>query len=167
MRRIGVAIATGRGMAAALVESERHLTQVYGRYQRKDFDEEPPRPDRRNIRDANNYDRGDSRFPFLRDFDIFAGHDWAAGHGAFFAGNNQESSSEAMQSWAGLFLLGGGYITIASGLFAYLYYAVGVVIAMASIGFAHGLTIAVMVAALGATVLLLLLGAVEGRGGRR
>ncbi len=48
------------------------------------------------IRDANNYDRGDSRFPFLRDFDIFAGHDWAAGHGAFFAGNNQESSSEGM-----------------------------------------------------------------------
>jgi hypothetical protein len=48
------------------------------------------------IRDANNYDRGDSRFPFLRDFDIYAGHDWAAGHGAFFAGNNQESSSEGM-----------------------------------------------------------------------
>jgi endoglucanase Acf2 len=46
------------------------------------------------IRDANNYDRGDTRFPFLRDFDIFAGHDWASGHGAFFAGNNQESSSE-------------------------------------------------------------------------
>jgi endoglucanase Acf2 len=48
------------------------------------------------IRDANNYDRGESRFPFLRDFDIFAGHDWASGHGAFFAGNNQESSSEGM-----------------------------------------------------------------------
>ncbi|GAA4024216.1 hypothetical protein GCM10022247_55900 [Allokutzneria multivorans] len=48
------------------------------------------------IRDANNYDRNDTRFPFLRDFDIFAGHDWAAGHGAFFAGNNQESSSEGM-----------------------------------------------------------------------
>jgi endoglucanase Acf2 len=48
------------------------------------------------IRDANNYDRADSRFPFLRDFDVYAGHDWAAGHGAFFAGNNQESSSEGM-----------------------------------------------------------------------
>ncbi|GIJ70534.1 glycosyl hydrolase [Virgisporangium ochraceum] len=48
------------------------------------------------IRDANNYDRGDNRFPYLRDFDIYAGHDWAAGHGAFFAGNNQESSSEGM-----------------------------------------------------------------------
>ncbi|TKV62173.1 hypothetical protein FDO65_05530 [Nakamurella flava] len=48
------------------------------------------------IRDANNYDRGDTRFPYLRDFDIYAGHDWASGHGAFAAGNNQESSSEGM-----------------------------------------------------------------------
>ena len=29
------------------------------------------------IRDANNYDRNDTRFPYLRDFDIYAGHDWA------------------------------------------------------------------------------------------
>ncbi|GAA1822079.1 hypothetical protein GCM10009682_47920 [Luedemannella flava] len=48
------------------------------------------------IRDANNYDRSDTRFPYLRDFDIYAGHDWASGHGAFGAGNNQESSSEGM-----------------------------------------------------------------------
>ncbi|MFI7046957.1 glycosyl hydrolase [Streptosporangium sandarakinum] len=48
------------------------------------------------IRDADNYDRGDERFPYLRDFDIYAGHDWASGHGAFAAGNNQESSSEGM-----------------------------------------------------------------------
>ncbi|WBB95305.1 glycosyl hydrolase [Solwaraspora sp. WMMA2080] len=48
------------------------------------------------IRDANSWDRNDPMFPFLRDFDIYAGHDWAAGHGAFFAGNNQESSSEGM-----------------------------------------------------------------------
>jgi endoglucanase Acf2 len=48
------------------------------------------------IRDANNYDRGDSRFPYLRDFDIYAGHDWASGHGSFGSGNNQESSSEGM-----------------------------------------------------------------------
>ncbi|MGO1052273.1 glycosyl hydrolase [Crossiella sp. CA198] len=48
------------------------------------------------IRDANGFNRNDTMFPFLRDFDIYAGHDWAAGHGAFFAGNNQESSSEGM-----------------------------------------------------------------------
>ena len=46
------------------------------------------------IRDANNYDRAETKFPYLRDFDIYAGHDWASGHGAFGAGNNQESSSE-------------------------------------------------------------------------
>ncbi|WP_427165697.1 glycosyl hydrolase [Streptomyces sp. C1-1] len=48
------------------------------------------------IRDADNYDRADKRFPYLRDFDIYAGHDWASGHGSFAAGNNQESSSEGM-----------------------------------------------------------------------
>ncbi|MFC7648522.1 glycosyl hydrolase [Streptosporangium lutulentum] len=48
------------------------------------------------IRDANNYDRADTRFPYLRDFDIYASHDWASGHGAFGSGNNQESSSEGM-----------------------------------------------------------------------
>ena len=48
------------------------------------------------IRDANGIDRADSMFPFLRDFDVYAGHDWAAGHAAFGAGNNQESSSEGM-----------------------------------------------------------------------
>ncbi|GAB3932438.1 hypothetical protein GCM10027614_01630 [Micromonospora vulcania] len=48
------------------------------------------------IRDADNYDRTDTRFPYLRDFDIYAGHDWASGHGSFGSGNNQESSSEGM-----------------------------------------------------------------------
>ena len=48
------------------------------------------------VRDANNYDRSDTRFPYLRDFDIYAGHDWASGHAGFAAGNNQESSSEGM-----------------------------------------------------------------------
>jgi hypothetical protein len=48
------------------------------------------------IRDANNPDRADTMFPFLRDFDIYAGHDWASGHASFGAGNNQESSSEGM-----------------------------------------------------------------------
>ena len=48
------------------------------------------------IRDANGWDREDEMFPFLRSFDVYAGHSWAAGHGAFAEGNNQESSSEAM-----------------------------------------------------------------------
>ncbi|MET1004376.1 MAG: glycosyl hydrolase [Propionibacteriaceae bacterium] len=48
------------------------------------------------IKDANNYDRTDTMFPYFRDFDIYAGHDWASGHGSFASGNNQESSSEGM-----------------------------------------------------------------------
>ncbi len=52
-----------------------------------------------------NWDRQDSRFPFFRTFDLWAGHSWAGGLGSP-GGNNQESTSEAMQSWIGLYLLG-------------------------------------------------------------
>ena len=52
-----------------------------------------------------NWDRTDTNFPFLRTFDIWEGHSWAGGYSGG-TGDNQESSSEAMQSWAGLFLLG-------------------------------------------------------------
>jgi len=52
-----------------------------------------------------NWDRADKRFPFLRTFDIWAGHSWAGGTSSQ-GGNNQESSSEAVQSWAGLIYLG-------------------------------------------------------------
>ena len=48
------------------------------------------------IKDGNNWDRTDTRFPFLRSHDAYAGHSWAAGHGDFGDGNNQESSSESM-----------------------------------------------------------------------
>ncbi|PPK98317.1 endoglucanase Acf2 [Kineococcus xinjiangensis] len=58
------------------------------------------------VRDANNYDRADARFPFLRDFDIYAGHDWASGHAGFGSGNNQESSSEGQNFAAGLIQFG-------------------------------------------------------------
>ncbi len=52
-----------------------------------------------------NWDRSDTRFPFLRTFDIWEGHSWASGMSTL-NGDNQESSSEAIHSWAGLFLLG-------------------------------------------------------------
>ncbi len=48
------------------------------------------------IADGNNWDRSDTRFPFLRSFDAYAGHSWEAGHGDFGDGNNEESSSESM-----------------------------------------------------------------------
>jgi endoglucanase Acf2 len=58
------------------------------------------------IRDIASADRGDPLFPFLRNFDPFAGHSWASGHAKFGDGNNNESSSEAMNAWYGLILWG-------------------------------------------------------------
>ena len=52
-----------------------------------------------------NWDRTDLEFPYLRTFDIWNGHSYAGGVSSP-GGNNQESTSEAMQSWSGLFLLG-------------------------------------------------------------
>lgn len=52
-----------------------------------------------------NWDRADRRFPLLRTFDPWAGHSHAGGSSSA-DGNNQESSSESMQSWTGLVLLG-------------------------------------------------------------
>ena len=40
--------------------------------------------------------------PALRSFDPYAGHSWAAGRSDFADGNNQESSSEAVNAWNGL-----------------------------------------------------------------
>lgn len=58
------------------------------------------------IRDSNNWDREDTMFPFLRSHDAYAGHSWAAGHGAFGDGNNQESSSESMNFASAVMLWG-------------------------------------------------------------
>ena len=58
------------------------------------------------IRNANGWDRDDPLFPFLRAFDAYAGHSWAAGHGDFAEGNNQESSSESMHFASAVVLWG-------------------------------------------------------------
>lgn len=58
------------------------------------------------IKDANNWDRTDKDYPFLRTFDTYAGHSWASGHGDFAEGNNQESSSESMNFASAAFLWG-------------------------------------------------------------
>lgn len=47
----------------------------------------------------------DNNAPFLRTFDIWEGHSWAGGVGDAWNGNGQESSSEAMQGWGGMFTL--------------------------------------------------------------
>jgi endoglucanase Acf2 len=58
------------------------------------------------IRDIASPDRNDPMFPFLRCFDPYAGHSWASGSARFGDGNNQESSSEAMNAWYGLLVWG-------------------------------------------------------------
>ncbi|MFF7765250.1 glycosyl hydrolase [Streptomyces massasporeus] len=58
------------------------------------------------VEDAANPARDDTAYPFLRGFDVYAGHSWAAGHEAFAAGNNQESSSESINLSAGLIMWG-------------------------------------------------------------
>ncbi|HLP40008.1 MAG TPA: glycosyl hydrolase, partial [Fibrobacteria bacterium] len=58
------------------------------------------------IKDAANWDDSDARFPRLRNFDPYAGHSWAHGSEYYGRGNNQESSSEAMNFHTALFLWG-------------------------------------------------------------
>ncbi len=58
------------------------------------------------IKDSNNWDEADTRFPTLRNHDSYAGHSWAAGHADFESGNNQESSSESMNFSTGVILWG-------------------------------------------------------------
>ena len=43
-------------------------------------------------------------FPARRPFDAYASHSWASGTSPFADGNNQESSAEAVNAWAGLAL---------------------------------------------------------------
>ncbi|MBU5445214.1 glycosyl hydrolase [Paenibacillus sp. MSJ-34] len=58
------------------------------------------------IRDMANWNRSDTMFPYMRNFDPYAGHSWASGHAKFGDGNNNESSSEGMNAWAGMILWG-------------------------------------------------------------
>lgn len=58
------------------------------------------------IADIATAERGRADFPFLRNYDPYEGHSWASGDADFVDGNNQESSSEAVNAWAGLILWG-------------------------------------------------------------
>ncbi len=58
------------------------------------------------IKDAANWESTETRFPRLRNYDPYAGHGWASGHGGFGAGNNQESSSESINFSTSLVLWG-------------------------------------------------------------
>jgi len=60
------------------------------------------------IADIATAERGRADFPFLRNWDAYEAHTWANGIGAGVGefGNNNESSSEAINAWAGLILWG-------------------------------------------------------------
>ena len=58
------------------------------------------------VKDIATAERGRADFPFLRNFDPYEGHSWASGIGLGAEGNNQESSSEALNAWTGLILWG-------------------------------------------------------------
>jgi endoglucanase Acf2 len=66
--------------------------------------------------------RDSTRFPRLRTFECWAGHSYAGGMSSEYDGNNQESSSEAVGSWAGMFFLGaalGDQEMLATGAMGY------------------------------------------------
>ena len=59
------------------------------------------------IKDVANWDVvADNRFPRLRNFDPYAGHSWANGHGSGWMGNDQESTSESINFSTALILWG-------------------------------------------------------------
>jgi endoglucanase Acf2 len=58
------------------------------------------------VADIATTERGRPDFPFLRNYDAYESHSWASGIGLGPWGNNQESSSEAINAWAGLILWG-------------------------------------------------------------
>lgn len=55
------------------------------------------------VADIANY-TAEEAFPLRRSFDPYAGHSWASGTAPFTDGNNQESTSEAVNAWVGVSL---------------------------------------------------------------
>ena len=53
------------------------------------------------VADIANYS-ADQQLPLRRHYDAYAGHSWASGAAPFEDGNNQESSSEAINAWTAL-----------------------------------------------------------------
>ena len=58
------------------------------------------------IREIASPNRNDNMFPFLRYMNVYNGHSWANGIGDSASGNDQESVSEALNSWASIALWG-------------------------------------------------------------
>jgi endoglucanase Acf2 len=59
------------------------------------------------IADIASSDRSSTRYPFLRVYSPYEGHSWADGEARFADGNDQESTSEALNAWYALHMWGG------------------------------------------------------------
>ena len=72
--------------------------------------------------DYANYDRTSQRYPYFRTFNPYLGHSFAGGMGNEGNGNGQESSSESMQGWGGVWMLGaalGDEALMEAGIYGY------------------------------------------------
>ncbi len=58
------------------------------------------------VSDIATIDPLSTEFPYLRHFSVYEGHSWADGRGQFGDGNNQESTSEALNAWYSIYLWG-------------------------------------------------------------
>ena len=58
------------------------------------------------IRDYANPSDNDSEYCKFRAYDLYEGHSWAGGYADNNNGNNQESASESLFSWVGMYLWG-------------------------------------------------------------
>ncbi len=83
-----------------------HAAALLGQFDRKWAESKKPIVNAL-IDDVANGDRDSQVFPYLRHFSPIEGHSWASGHAAFGSGNNQESSSEAMNFATGMALWAG------------------------------------------------------------
>ena len=80
------------------------------------------------VLDYANYNRADKRYTYFRSFDPWAGHSYSGGLGDA-NGNGEESSSEGMQAWGAMYLLGevtGDKAMRNAGIFGYTQEAQGV-----------------------------------------
>ena len=81
-----------------------YAASIFGRYDETFLKENQTQIDLL-VADIASYDETDD-FPIQRTYDPYSAHSWAAGLSPFADGNNQESSSEALNAWNGVALWG-------------------------------------------------------------
>jgi len=77
-----------------------YAASIFGRYD-SDFLKQHQKQINLLVADIASYD-ATKNFPVQRNYDPYSAHSWAAGLSPFADGNNQESSSEAINAWNGV-----------------------------------------------------------------